>query len=135
MASTTAMHHPQVMSSQSPDARKIVWLVCARPDWFSAVTAIATTPSPKAISVNVPRYSDRNSPHTVLRQAAPAPIRTCQTPLIPLASVVVSATSTSLFDNLAPLERGGCRLGSGGYVVAAAPALQRPLQGGAKAVG
>src|ERR671930_2654238 len=96
MASTTAMHHPQVIRSQSPDARKIVWLVWARPDWFRAATAIATTPSPKAISVNVPRYSERNSPHTVFRQAAPAPIRTCQTPVIPLGSVAVSGTYTSL---------------------------------------
>src|ERR1043166_9896136 len=105
MPSTTATHQPQVMRSQSPDARKIVELVCARPDWFSAATAIATTPSPKAISVNVPRYSERNSPHTVLRQAAPAPMRTCQTPFIPPASVVVSATSTSLLEHHGPLER------------------------------
>src|SRR5947208_9500402 len=57
---------------------------------------MATTPSPKAISVNVPRYSERNSPQTVLRQAAPAPMRTCQTPVIPRGSVAVSDTSTSL---------------------------------------
>src|SRR5919197_3560188 len=126
MASTTATHHPQVMSSQSPDARKIVWLFTARPDWFSAATAIATTPSPKAISVNVPRYSERNSPHTVLRQAAPAPMRTCQTPLIPLACVVVSATSTSLVELVAPLERGGLPSIRGPRSTsAAAPALQR----------
>src|ERR1044072_8691880 len=95
MPSTTATHHPQVMRSQSPDARKIVWFVAARPDWFNAATAIATTPSPNMISTNVPRYSPRYSPQTVFLQAAPAPMRTCQTPLIPVASVVVSATSTS----------------------------------------
>src|SRR5512132_3935244 len=124
MPSTTATHHPQVMSSQSPDARKIVWLVAARPDWFNAATAIATTPSPNMISTNVPRYSERNSPHTVFRQAAPAPMRTCQTPLIPLASVVVSATSTSLVELLAPRERADCRLLLGRVRrSAAAPAL------------
>src|SRR5919201_6103640 len=94
------------MRSQSPVARKIVDEDCARPDEFNALTAIATTPSPKAINTNVPRYSERNSPHTVRRQAAPGPMRTYQTPFIPLASVVVSATSTSLLGNVAPLERG-----------------------------
>src|SRR6478672_11789081 len=97
MAITTAKHHPQVISSQSPDARKIVWLVAARPDWFSAETAIATTPSPNAISTKQPRNSERNSPQTVLRQAAPAPMLTYQTPFVPVASVAVSDTSTSLF--------------------------------------
>jgi hypothetical protein len=73
-----------------------VWFVCARPDWFSAATAIATTPSPKAISVNVPRYSERNSPHTVCRHAAPAPMRTCQTPIIPVGSVSIDVIPTSV---------------------------------------
>src|SRR3954465_10119058 len=73
---------------------------------------MATTPSPKAISTNVPRYSERNSPQTVVRQVAPAPMRTCQTPIIPLGgSVAVSVTSTSLFEVVklpeGPLERGG----------------------------
>jgi len=41
-----------------------------------------------------PRRGPR--PRPSLRQAAPAPMRTCQTPVIPLASVAVSDTSTSL---------------------------------------
>src|SRR5215510_16290653 len=96
MAMITAMHHPQVISSQSPDARKIVWSVAARPDWFRAATAIATTPSPKAIRTKQPRNSERPSPQTVFRQAAPAPMRTYQTPFMPVASDGVSDTSTSL---------------------------------------
>src|SRR5512133_3763997 len=102
MPSTTATHHPQVMSSQSPEARKIVWLVAARPDWFNEATAIATTPSPNMISTNVPRYSPTNSPQTVLLQRARAPKRSLQPP--PLGSVVVSATSTSSLTPLLLLE-------------------------------
>lgn len=43
----TARDHPQAISSQSPLAAKIS---SPRPDWFRAATAMATTPSPKAIT-------------------------------------------------------------------------------------
>src|SRR5438309_7648637 len=56
---TTAIAHPQVMSSQSPDASKIL---VPRPDWLRAATAMATTPSPKAIRTMVPRNSAIQSP-------------------------------------------------------------------------
>src|SRR5215208_240877 len=61
----TAIAHPQVISSQSPLAAKIA---VPRPDWFSAATAIATTPSPKQMSTKVPRNSADSSPQTVCRQ-------------------------------------------------------------------
>jgi hypothetical protein len=55
---------PPVISSQSPLAANI----CSpRPAWFSAATAMATTPSPKAISTSVPRNSASSSPPTVRR--------------------------------------------------------------------
>jgi hypothetical protein len=63
----TASDHPQAISSQSPLAAKIS---SPRPDWFRAATAMATTPSPKAISTNVPRNSASSSPHTVARKRA-----------------------------------------------------------------
>src|SRR5215217_4849608 len=65
---TTAIAHPQVMRSQSPEARKMVLSLAALPDWVSAATAIATTPSPKAIRTAVPKNSAESSPHNVDRQ-------------------------------------------------------------------
>src|SRR6266567_293705 len=55
----TAIAHPQVISNQSPLATKIA---VPRPDWLSAATAIATTPSPKQMSTKVPRNSADISP-------------------------------------------------------------------------
>src|SRR3954454_15195771 len=57
------------MMSQSPLAAKIC---VPRPDWFRAATAMATTPSPKQMSTNVPRTSARYSPAVVLRKPARA---------------------------------------------------------------
>src|ERR1700761_2739480 len=65
-AMATAIAQPQVISSQSPAARKIVVGVAARPDPGRAATAMATTPSPNAISTNVPKNSESNSPHRPL---------------------------------------------------------------------
>src|SRR5919107_3935810 len=65
----TARAHPQAISSQSPLAAKIS---VPRPDWFRAATAMATTPSPKAIRTRVPRNSASSSPHTVARRRAVA---------------------------------------------------------------
>src|ERR1700744_1527679 len=62
-AKATAMAQPQVIRSQSPDAWKIVVGDAVRPEPGSAATAMATTPSPKAISTNVPRNSDSSSPY------------------------------------------------------------------------
>jgi hypothetical protein len=63
----TAKPQPQPMISQSPLAAKIS---VPRPDWLSAATAIATTPSPNAISTNVPSTSATSSPAVVRRHAA-----------------------------------------------------------------
>src|SRR5436189_5481818 len=119
------MLQPPMIIIQSPEARKIVEFVAARPDWFRPATATATTPSPKAIRTNVPKYSERNSPQTVVRQAAPAPMRVCHTPAIPLGSIADSDTSTSLSRNAdtgrSARDAGGVRLPQRG----AAPALQR----------
>src|SRR5919204_511079 len=63
----TAKPHPQPIRSQSPEAWKIN---VPRPDWFSAATAMATTPSPKQMRTNVPRNSEMSSPGVVIRHAA-----------------------------------------------------------------
>src|SRR5690606_8764935 len=63
----TARAHPQVIRSQSPEARKIVVGSAARPEEFRAATAIATTPSPNMIRMNVPRNCASNSPQMVAR--------------------------------------------------------------------
>src|ERR1700760_223157 len=81
----TANIHPKTISNQSPVARKIVGGddFKARPDWFSAATAIATTPSPNMIRVNVPKNSARYSPLAVFRQVprlAPATVATYPPP-------------------------------------------------------
>src|SRR4051794_12857023 len=64
-AKATAKPQPQPMMSQSPLAAKI-WP--PRPDWLSAATAIATTPSPKQMSTNVPTNSAASSPARPTRQ-------------------------------------------------------------------
>src|SRR3954452_22077716 len=66
-AKATAKPQPQPMMSQSPLAAKI-WP--PRPDWLSAATAIATTPSPKQMRANVPRNSAASSPARPTRQPA-----------------------------------------------------------------
>src|SRR6476646_8596253 len=71
---TTANAQPQVSSSQSPAARKIVVGVSARPEPGSAATAIATTPSPNMISTAVPRNSARQSPNRPPRRLSPLPL-------------------------------------------------------------
>src|SRR3954468_19583959 len=59
------------MISQSPLAAKI----CdPRPDWFRAATAIATTPSPKQMSTNVPTSSETSSPPVERRRRVTDPI-------------------------------------------------------------
>src|SRR5919198_6580039 len=63
-ARVTAKNHPNPMINQSPLASKIF---VPRPDWFSAATAIATTPSPNRMSTNVPKNSERYSPQAVAR--------------------------------------------------------------------
>src|SRR5438105_4840371 len=68
---TTASAHPQVMRSQSPEATK---MLVPRPDWLSAATAIATTPSPKAIRTMVPKNSTIRSPaRPVTKPIGPPP--------------------------------------------------------------
>src|ERR1019366_1209667 len=71
----TAKAHPRVIRSQSPLAWKMVVGVAALPELFSAATAIATTPSPKQISTNVPKNSADNSPQRPCRpnRCRPAP--------------------------------------------------------------
>src|SRR6266496_1654065 len=67
MAKVTAKPHPQPMSNQSPLASKIF---VPRPDWLRAATAIATTPSPKQMRMNVPMHSAASSPAVVARHPA-----------------------------------------------------------------
>ncbi len=62
-AKATAIAQPQVISSQSPAAWKITVGPAVRPDPGRAATAMATTPSPNAISTNVPKNSESSSPH------------------------------------------------------------------------
>jgi hypothetical protein len=57
------------MSSQSPLAWKISF---PRPLWLRPATAIATTPSPKQIRMNVPKNSAAYSPTVVERHLAPS---------------------------------------------------------------
>jgi archaellin len=64
MAKATAKHQPQVISSQSPAASKIVVGLEVRPEPGSPATATATTPSPNARMMNVPRNSAMSSPHS-----------------------------------------------------------------------
>src|SRR5436190_13954256 len=90
IANVTAIAQPQVISSQSPAARKIVVLFSVRPEPGSAATAIATTPSPNAISMKVPRNSARHSPGVPPRDLRP-PLRTGKIVLTILAPPRVGA--------------------------------------------
>ena len=63
-AKATAIAQPQVISSQSPAALKIVSGPAVRPDPGRPATATATTPSPNAIRTNVPKNSESNSPQS-----------------------------------------------------------------------
>src|SRR4051794_16412939 len=92
IANVTAIAQPQVISSQSPAARKIVVLFSVRPEPGSAATAIATTPSPNAISMKVPRNSARHSPGVPPRDLRP-PLRIGKIVLTILAPPRVGAPS------------------------------------------
>src|SRR4051794_2590692 len=90
----TARAHPQVINNQSPAARKIVVGVAARPDPGKPATAMATTPSPKEISTNVPRNSARSSPQVPPNCLRPLPLRTVF--LSGPISLIASASSSHL---------------------------------------
>ena len=64
MAKATAIAQPQVISSQSPAALKIVVGPAVRPEPGSPATATATTPSPNEIRTNIPMNSAMSSPHS-----------------------------------------------------------------------
>src|SRR5579875_579444 len=88
-ANATAIAQPQVISSQSPAARKMVVGVAVRPDPGRAATAIATTPSPNAIRQTHPRNSARSSPYRPLMRPTvrPSPLSGVMSDIIvPLAS-------------------------------------------------
>src|SRR6266516_174410 len=126
------MAQPQVISSQSPLAAKI-WL--PRPDWLSAATAIATTPSPNAISTKVPRNSADSSPHTVCRQRPRAPSAPAAradilvTPFrarAPPSALLATVTSWDAWDSRAvPAPAAPSRRGAGD---GAARPCRRPLR-------
>src|SRR6266516_6150727 len=126
------MAQPQVISSQSPLAAKI-WL--PRPDWLSAATAIATTPSPNAISTKVPRNSADSSPHTVCRQRPRAPSAPAAradilvTPFrarAPPSALLATVTSWDAWDGRAvPAPAAPSRRGAGD---GAARPCRRPLR-------
>src|SRR5215211_969632 len=101
----TAIAHPQVIRSQSPEARKMVLSFAALPDWLSAATAIATTPSPKAIRTAVPKNSDESSPHIVDRQPVRADADTAAIKSLLSRRVVLPPRRTALRDSLSSRRR------------------------------